>query len=69
MEIFEELERLRNECRALEDEASLTATMERAREGRFWASPKITDTFLNAERARRVRDGKHPKKVWSGVQA
>ena len=38
MDSFEEsqeLERLRNECQALEDEAGLTATMERAREGRF----------------------------------
>ena len=38
MDSFEEsqeLERLRNECQAFEDEAGLTATMERAREGRF----------------------------------
>lgn len=31
----QELERLRNECRALEEEAGLSETMERAREGRF----------------------------------
>lgn len=39
MDSFEEsqeLEHLRNECRALEDEAGLTAIMERAREGRLF---------------------------------
>ena len=39
MDSFEqsqELERLRNECRALEDEAGLTEIMERAREGRLF---------------------------------
>ncbi len=34
-----------------------------------WDSPEITDTFLNAERARRVRNGKYPKEVWIRVQA
>ena len=34
-----------------------------------WDSPEITDTFLNADRARRVRNGKYPKKVWSRVKA
>lgn len=32
----QELERLRNECRVLEDEAGLTAIMEQAREGRLF---------------------------------
>ena len=32
----QELERLRNECRAIEEEAGLSETMERAREGRFF---------------------------------
>ena len=35
LESLRDLERLRDECRALEDIAGLTATMERAREGRF----------------------------------
>ena len=34
-----------------------------------WDSPEITDTFLNANRARRVKNGNYPKKVWSRVQA
>ena len=31
--------------------------------------PEITGTFLNAERASRVGNGKQSKKVWSRVQA
>ena len=39
------------------------------KKGRLWDSLEITDTFLNAERARGVRNGKYSKKVWSRVQA
>lgn len=45
----QELERLRNACRAIEEEAGLSKTMERAREGRFFPLGAFGEKTLSQE--------------------